>query len=334
MPSKTRGSIEEGTVNFSHDSEVDVTFAAASIQTKNFNGPPVVKLISASRYHPTLLSNQTNLLFDTDLNFVPTYPSTGVATLTPDISAVSINGGYSGTIGNKSNFVGKAARITSDDTWFTVPFDNSRIKDDSLIQIFFQARFYGWDDHPLDDVFIRFINKATIDTATDSTPWLNEQVQGARYSLFMNQNGDWRNIYSDVDNYYVSLESQKLDDIVADFGADGSISEDWHWFRIDITKAQASTSADVEDIKQFAGINFASSRGSGEYFYVADMSVFVWEAGAAAWDASHNYLQAPVSEITQSNIGVSFTNVTMQGMKVMTTAPFTGVIRYLCSVQG
>ena len=41
MPSKTRGSIEEGSIVFTHDSEVDVTFAAASIQTKNFAFAPV-----------------------------------------------------------------------------------------------------------------------------------------------------------------------------------------------------------------------------------------------------------------------------------------------------
>tara|TARA_R110001592_G_scaffold188358_3_gene433523 strand:+ start:24207 stop:24479 length:273 start_codon:yes stop_codon:yes gene_type:complete len=35
-----------------------------------------------------------------------------------------------------------------------------------------------------------------------------------------------------------------------------------------------------------------------------------------------------------ANIGVTFSNITTTGMKVITTAPFTGEIRYLCSVQG
>lgn len=35
-----------------------------------------------------------------------------------------------------------------------------------------------------------------------------------------------------------------------------------------------------------------------------------------------------------ANIGVTFSNVTKTSMTVQTTVPFTGVIRYLCSVQG
>tara|TARA_B100001248_G_C27371680_1_gene451996 strand:- start:1106 stop:1384 length:279 start_codon:yes stop_codon:yes gene_type:complete len=34
------------------------------------------------------------------------------------------------------------------------------------------------------------------------------------------------------------------------------------------------------------------------------------------------------------NIGVTFTNITTTSMTVITSAPFTGTIRYLCSVQG
>jgi hypothetical protein len=35
-----------------------------------------------------------------------------------------------------------------------------------------------------------------------------------------------------------------------------------------------------------------------------------------------------------ANIHVSFTNVTINGMTILTSAPFTGTIRYLCSTNG
>lgn len=35
-----------------------------------------------------------------------------------------------------------------------------------------------------------------------------------------------------------------------------------------------------------------------------------------------------------ANIGVTFTDISISGMKIITSARFTGTIRYLCSVQG
>ena len=46
MAQLSRGAIEEGTVTFSHQTEVLVTFEAASIQNIGFSSPPIVKLIS------------------------------------------------------------------------------------------------------------------------------------------------------------------------------------------------------------------------------------------------------------------------------------------------
>ncbi len=40
------------------------------------------------------------------------------------------------------------------------------------------------------------------------------------------------------------------------------------------------------------------------------------------------------NELVNANIAVAFTNVTVDGMTVITSAPFTGTIRYLCSVNG
>lgn len=45
MAQLSRGAIEEGTVTFDNQTEVAVTFAAASFQNIGFNTPPVVKLI-------------------------------------------------------------------------------------------------------------------------------------------------------------------------------------------------------------------------------------------------------------------------------------------------
>jgi hypothetical protein len=41
-----------------------------------------------------------------------------------------------------------------------------------------------------------------------------------------------------------------------------------------------------------------------------------------------------VISVGATNVGVTFTDITLTGMKVQTSAPFTGTIRYLCSVQG
>lgn len=38
--------------------------------------------------------------------------------------------------------------------------------------------------------------------------------------------------------------------------------------------------------------------------------------------------------LVNSNVAVAFRNVTVDGMTVITSAPFTGTIRYLCSVNG
>ena len=40
------------------------------------------------------------------------------------------------------------------------------------------------------------------------------------------------------------------------------------------------------------------------------------------------------SDDGNGNIHVSFTNVTTSGMTIITSAPFTGTITYLCSVKG
>ena len=45
MAQLSRGAIEEGAVIFNNQTEVAVTFAAASFQNKGFSSPPVVKLI-------------------------------------------------------------------------------------------------------------------------------------------------------------------------------------------------------------------------------------------------------------------------------------------------
>ena len=39
-------------------------------------------------------------------------------------------------------------------------------------------------------------------------------------------------------------------------------------------------------------------------------------------------------DVGNANIHVAFTNVTITGMTVLTSAPFTGTIRYLCSTNG
>ena len=329
MPSKTRGQIEEGLVTFTHDSEVDVTFAAASVQTKDFTSPPVVKLTSVSKYHPTLLSNQKNLLYDAAGNFVPTYPAT-----TDDSGAqvgattnTSVAPGYVGTINNSENIVAKARRLDATQH-VTIPFDNSEIRDNSVIQIFFQLRFRNWDVDAGDGLGIYFVNESTIKAATDASPIDDAQTTGVSATLYMNKLGGWREVLPHVaqESGSIQVNSTQIDDVIGNFSTGGL----YHWFMITVTKATTDTASDTEDIKTFAGISVVNNADSGEYVDLADVYVFVSDGVSqlgVEGSGGTNYLAAPVSEITQANIGVSFVNVTMQGMKVvwrqMTRDPFT-----------
>jgi len=341
MPSQTRGSIEEGLSQFNHDTEKDITFEAADVDKAGFNGPPVVKLISASRYPPTLLSNQKDLLFNTSTGaFVPTYPTSPstlpdsgegqIQTVTTD--NLNIKNGFAGTLNHSSNIINKAMRLSANTQTVTIPFDNAHIRDNSLVQIFFQARFTDFDDHADDDIGVYFLNRATVLDATDSTPTSNSHTVGVKFSLFMNLAGDWRVVTNkeNVNDNIWNIESQEIDDIVSTVHTENK----FHWFRLDITKATSNTDAGTEDLTQLSGISFRHSAATNEHFDIADLSVFVWDGGVARWDATHNYLGTLVSHLTQANIGVTFTNITTDSMKIQTTAPFTGWIRYLCSVQG
>ena len=109
-------------------------------------------------------------------------------------------------------------------------------------------------------------------------------------------------------------------------------------FRIDVTEMSTTDS-------DYASMKLSDLKGFSPAFYYgdtatkianfADVFVFAWENNTDNWPRGGiNLLGHNVSEITQSNVHVSFTNVTKQGMKILTSAPFTGVISYLCSVQG
>ena len=341
MPSQTRGAIEEGLSQFTHDTEKDIVFEGADLDKAGFNGPPVVKLISASRYPPTLLSNQKDLLFNSTQNFVPTYttaPSSlaesGPFTVTT--TNTTIKGGFAGTLNNASNLVNKGFRLTQNADTVTIPFDNSKVRDDSLIQVFFQARFTSWENDAADDTEIYFVNETQVEANNDGTPTDAADLSAVKYSLFMNKAGDWRAVTNrvNVDKQFALLESQELDDIDSTFSSGGL----WHWLRLDITKATSDVASGpnhkLTSLKAFSFRHSPNSGEGSELLEIADLSVFVWDGGVARWDASHNYLGTEVSHLTQANIGVTFTNVTTEGMKIQTTAPFTGWIRYLCSVQG
>ena len=337
MPSKTRGSIEEGIAVFPrHSSEVDVTFEAASAQNKGFSSAPVVKLVGTSRYPPTLVSNQGNLLYDADGSFVPTYPSNGTQSNEPADTATSnanVESDYSSTLNSTDNIVLKARRLPVANGFLTVPFDNSKTPDNGLIQVFFQARFPNWDSGANEEISIYFINKATVEANSPASPTAHGYCIGVKYTAYMNSDANsWIPItnHSGHNDYVARLEATEIDDVVPTYSSGNKA----HWFRIDINTATSNTTAANQDIKDLAGIGFLNSAdNAGETMDISDVSVFIWDR-TAEWASSHNYLNNPVSTVTQSNIGVSFTNVTSNGMRIETSAPFTGWVRYLCSVQG
>ena len=346
MASQTRGSIEEGLSQFEHDTEKNITFDGATIGKAGFNSPPVVKLISASKYPPTLLSNQKHLLYDASGNFVPTFPDTDEGDVTVATTNSTVESGYNGTINSAANIVGKVRRLADGDL-MTVPFDNSMIKDNSIVQIFFQARFHFWDGvegGSNDNFGIFFVNETAIKAATDATITASSEGVGVKCTLFINKinaqgESNWRVVTNQGPKSAMLTQVYRYQ--IADIVSNEQIPDDgvspFHWFRLDVTKTTSAVSnAPTHDLRKFAGIHFKNfATAASEKLDIADFFVFVWD-GETMWEdaGTHNYLASPVSEISNSNIGVTFTNITVDDMKIQTTAPFTGWIRYLCSVQG
>lgn len=315
MPSKTRGAIEEGTVVFNQETEKVITFTAASVQNKNFPSPPVVKLISAG----TSISQgrvQKNLLFNDDGTQAHSYPAAGTTSIFNVESTNSpVASGYSwlNTIPTiaKSKNMGQGSTVT-------IPFDNAGFTTSSFVQIFFQIKFTNFDNLANDNVTIRFVNKTTIDASSDSTPVLASQTIKLNSSVFINDSAAWDKLVTSTSLNNIDFNMQGILAVKTDVNTDGL----FHWFRLDL-KSGTGSIADLAGISVFNG-----GTAAGETIQITDVILVEYPSGIRDDGDPTN------TDLVNSNIGVSFTDVTTTGMRVTTTAPFTGEIRYLCTVQG
>jgi len=341
MASQSRGAIEEGKVNFVNTSEVDVEFAGASAQNKNFPSVPIVKLISVLEAKNNMLYAAKDLLYKSGA-FVPTYPTNG--TLSDEDHTVNSTGATPLIPADYRILRAEANRSLKfkkigENGFITVPFDNSYTTNDALIQVFFQLDFSGVAFGNTDSFHIHFVDSTTIDNPSDSTPNASNQRIKAKYVAYVGKK---------VGSIMQWQQTGSSTSQVAAVGASAFLNQGINlddgpvWVRLDITRAPKSS--DNTDIKLIKGLGFAHLARAAGFFHLSDVSVVIWNGadGDDSWEdlKDDNFLLTaqerdwtPTS-FTPSNIGVTFTNVTINGMKVIATAPFTGVVRYLCSVQG
>ena len=369
MASKSRGSIEEGTVTFSHETEKDVTFAAASFQNQNFPSPPVVKLISVGTDN-SLIAADKNLLIADDGTFAPTYPTLGALGLFEANGLYTIKDRrYSATLthsppsANSAND-GKLILIERFEG-VTIPITSSTdITDDGLVQIYFLAKFFGFEADGNDEIFIYTVNKNTITISADSTPaQFASQGVGLDMKLFVSLpevgNSDlstptqdnieyrWREINSSDSVSTGLLELDPLFIKNLDGSSSGADFENsFYWFKLEFKSLPGSGDSNNRKLSDLGGIFFYNtSNAFGENLYLSSVHAFIWDSSIASpgesergWTEGVNLHSTPkpiiLTKEKNPSVGVTFTNVTTTGMKVQTTAPFTGTIRYLCSVNG
>ena len=339
MANKSRGAIEESTIVFSSETEKTIVFDAQT-KGKAFNSPPVVKLIAVGT-PSKLLSAQRNLLYNTAGVFQPTYNVNNAGTLsTTATDATAHNAAFRMVVpGFKTTITGSSSHntfssIQNGDT-VTVPIDGSLINSNSLIQVFFKAKFTNWDVNT-DSAFVDHVTKTQITANNDTTPITSGQTVRSHSTTFMQKNGAWVQVADNSDSYSSRLLATQL------YAANNSYATGWHWIRFDIRKHASG------DLTTLGGLSFrAVNTAAGEIFGIRDIHVIIWgdttgdfSTGDAYWFTpdENDYFSSPPPGVFDSegspNVGVTFTNITTTGMKVITSAPFTGEIRYLCSVQG
>jgi hypothetical protein len=343
---RTSGKIEEGSVTFSNETEKDIVFTGVSTDPPGFGAAPVVKLVGVTAGKTKFMSAQSNLLHQTAL-FVPTqvnpnpYPTnqaSGFFNLSLHEGAMDLyrmtHPDYSSTISAEATNNYQYVRLGAADQ-ITMPFNAASLAsggEDSTVQLLFRAKFVNWDATADDYFTIWFINKTTIDAASDSTPLGPSQTQNLTSKAYMLVGNEWQSLNNLAFNYH-TITGVHLNTLDNNFN-----NGKWLWFKIDITKG-------TEALGDLGGFSFLHQNNSSEteYMQIANAFVFTWSSGYDS--VSNNYWSGddlfnnpePVfsgNENFSPNIGISFSNVTNSGMKVRTSALFTGTIRYLCSEYG
>ena len=317
MANRSRGALEEGSVVFNNETEKNITFDAASFQNVGFSSPPAVKLQSIG----TPAIGQRNLIFDDRSRISPNY--THAELLTPTIGSAPAT---TNTVATKYSFLNNVtpktkSKVIDSNEGITIPFSNAQFVESSKVQIFFQIRFLRFDDHVADGFRLGLVNKATIDQGTDATPIGSAETQELSYQLFINESAVWKSVSSGTDGYfYIDMPT------INSAKSGTTSSSDFHWFRLDL-------SSGTESVADLSGLFIRNQADSNEKMFITNAMVVNHSSG----NIPNSFDEASVifgDVQVNSNILVSFTNVTTNGMKVITSAPFKGTIRYLCSTNG
>ena len=374
MAASSRGQIEELSVTFNNETEKNISFEADGVPTKNFSGPPVVKLASISsgltsgggveQYHQPYLQyskdQEPHIKFeDNGLGFYSYWDFreesfdwasyTALTGITADIVSESIleeklliepDGLHiKPTFGNLNQMIGKSPGVELCGH-VIVPFDNTDFDSGGEVYVYFQLCFwmnfgtiYGlkWGNDSAEDIQFYFLSEEGFTTRATGIPSSGTNQVNLSYKLEVAGEGDtpqtraWKDIKggSNVENFSVDateIAAKAMSDIFND--------RKYTWFRL--TLKNGTEGLNLLKALQIRNRNgFSNGQGAGIYrrLNLANTQVIAWPNGATPWE-----IEGEAEK--NANIGVTFTNVTLNGMKIMTTAPFTGTIRYLVSING
>tara|TARA_A100001015_G_scaffold86850_1_gene96549 strand:- start:1524 stop:2627 length:1104 start_codon:yes stop_codon:yes gene_type:complete len=367
MTRRNRGAIEEGTVNFVNETEKTIAFAA-TLKNKAFDSPPSVTLIAAGADN-SLLAADKNLLISTDGSLAVTFPNNNLTGPSNAVGPYTIKDRrYSDTLTHSPSTSGGIGRVIVMSRFgrVTVPITSSAsITDDGIVQIYFLARFINFDVDGNDEMYMYLINKTAITAATDDFPsnFATENV-GLDRKLFVslpavgnsdlstpNQNNidyRWREINSSTatNNGIIELDATFINNLDGSGSGAEFSGSNFYWFKLELKSLPGSGDNQSRKLSSLGGILFYNtSSTAGENIYLSSVHSFVWDSSiAASGEAEQGWIEGvnlhsspkPVILTKEKNpgVGVTFSNVTTTGMKITTSAPFTGEIRYLCSVQG
>ena len=211
-----------------------------------------------------------------------------------------------------------------------------------------------------DNLYIYLVNETTIDANSDSTPVSIGNCIDLRSTAYVLDSGEWvrlpgagsdqvaSNNWHTKGTWAVQLTQSRI----AAATSATAIKDRYLWFRIDLlTASQPTSGRTFKNIDKLKGFAFKGFQDVTEQWRFSDMSVVIWSTPQAelnwkdvksvGYEKTYDDFLTPTTTNqlipfahTPSNIAISFRDVTQTGMTVLASAPFSGVVRYLCSVQG
>lgn len=346
--SSSRGSIEEFSIDFTNESEKTIQFESDRLSGAGFPGAPVVKLISVENKTQTLY--QKHILFDAAENYIYLKGSdfSDAATyheaITPEkilseANSGRIPAGYAKTLANPGNLQNKGLILGQTNAKIIAPPKNiESIMDDfnsgSIIEFLFQVNLENWDTGSTSDDFQLLLGHKNWLDSTDTYPGdssealsnVNIAVSAARATSTV----EWLTVTSVTDSSYVSI---KASDLLSDMGNTWitNAQSNYSWIRVVITVNNTAHTGYSDLMKNFGGIYIRNSTSAtDEKLKIANPMIFIRPIGEEVFTGPDLLDYSQVNP----NVVVSFREVTRTGMKILSSSPFTGKVKYLVSING